>query len=78
MKAAEQKLEEAIKTSEEEIQMRAVELLALVDSVSKCKEQIESKISESKSKLSETVVAVSNAYKGSLSAQFGINFHLNH
>ncbi|KAJ6427635.1 hypothetical protein OIU84_023094 [Salix udensis] len=78
LKAAEQKLEEAIKTSEEEIQMQAVELLALVDSVSKCKEQIESKISESKSKLSETVVAVSNAYKGSLSAQFGINFHLNH
>lgn len=78
VKAAEQKLEEAIKTSEEEIQMQAVELLALVDSVSKCKEQIESKISESKSKLSETVVAVSNAYKGSLSAQFGMNFHLNH
>ncbi|KAJ6342816.1 hypothetical protein OIU78_010682 [Salix suchowensis] len=78
LKAAEQKLEEEIKTSEEEIQMQAVELLALVDSVSKCKEQIESKISESKSKLSETVVAVSNAYKGSLSAQFGINFHLNH
>ncbi|KAF9690194.1 hypothetical protein SADUNF_Sadunf01G0170300 [Salix dunnii] len=78
LKAAEQKLEEAIKTSEEEIQMQAVELLALVDSVSKCKEQIESKIAESKSKLSETVVAVSNAYKGSLSAQFGINFHINH
>ncbi|KAI5602914.1 hypothetical protein BDE02_01G185300 [Populus trichocarpa] len=78
LKAAEQKLQEAIKTSEEEIQMQAVELLALVDSVSKCKEQIESKISESKIKLSETVVAVSNAYKGSLSAQFGINLDINH
>ncbi|XP_061962850.1 kinetochore protein NDC80 homolog [Populus nigra] len=78
LKAAEQKLQEAIKTSEEEIQMQAVELLALVDSVSKCKEQIESKISESKMKLSETVVAVSNAYKGSLSAQFGINLDINH
>ncbi|XP_011046139.1 PREDICTED: probable kinetochore protein ndc80 [Populus euphratica] len=78
VKAAEQKLQEAIKTSEEEIQMQAVELLALVDSVSKCKEQIESKISESKIKLSETVVAVSNAYKGSLSAQFGINLDINH
>ncbi|KAJ7012149.1 hypothetical protein D5086_001882 [Populus alba] len=78
LKAAEQKLQEAIKTSEEEIQTQAVELLALVDSVSKCKEQIEAKISESKIKLSETVVAVSNAYKGSLSAQFGINLDINH
>ncbi|KAJ6963836.1 kinetochore protein NDC80 [Populus alba x Populus x berolinensis] len=78
LKAAEQKLQEAIKTSEEEIQTQAAELLALVDSVSKCKEQIEAKISESKIKLSETVVAVSNAYKGSLSAQFGINLDINH
>ncbi|CAK7357005.1 unnamed protein product [Dovyalis caffra] len=78
LKSSEQKLQEAIKTSEEEIQVQVVELLALVDSISKYKEQMESKILEAKSKLCETVVAVSNVYKGSLSAQFGINLDTDH
>ncbi|RVW66674.1 hypothetical protein CK203_065218 [Vitis vinifera] len=65
-------LEEAIKQNEEEIQICAWELYALVDSVSKYKEHMASKISEMKSNLSETAGAVSDSYKGSLSAQFGI------
>ncbi|WJZ84534.1 hypothetical protein VitviT2T_004134 [Vitis vinifera] len=62
------KLQEAIKQNEEEIQICAWELYALVDSVSKYKEHMASKISEMKSNLSETAGAVSDSYKGSLSA----------
>lgn len=65
------KLQEAIKQSEEEIQMSARELFKLVDSVSKYKEHVGSKISEMKKDLSETATAVSDAYKNSFSAQFG-------
>ncbi|RVW75590.1 hypothetical protein CK203_059068 [Vitis vinifera] len=51
------KLQEAIKQNEEEIQMCAWELYALVDSVSKYKEHMASKISEMKCNLSETAGA---------------------
>ncbi|RVW81046.1 hypothetical protein CK203_045372 [Vitis vinifera] len=71
-------LEEAIKQNEEEIQICAWELYALVDSVSKYKEHMASKISEMKSNLSETAGAVSDSYKGSLSAQFGITLDTSH
>lgn len=71
MKAAELKFQEAIRQSEEEIQTRAVELFALVDSVSKYKEHTESKIAEMKNGLSETALAVSETYKNSLPLQFG-------
>ncbi|KAJ8754830.1 hypothetical protein K2173_015342 [Erythroxylum novogranatense] len=46
---SELKLQEAIKQSEEEIQMQAQELFKLVDSVLKYKEHVESKIVEIKS-----------------------------
>lgn len=70
MKTSELRLQEAIRESEEEIQMRARELFTMVDAVSKYKEYVESRISEMKSELAETAVAVSDAHKGSLPAQF--------
>ncbi|KAL6328665.1 hypothetical protein AAG906_003350 [Vitis piasezkii] len=72
------KLQEAIKQNKEEIQICAWELYALVDSVLKYKEHMASKISEMKSNLSETAGAVSDSYKGSLSAQFGITLDTSH
>ncbi|KAK7328238.1 hypothetical protein VNO77_22340 [Canavalia gladiata] len=71
LKTSELKLQEAIKQSEEEIQMRARELFQLIDSVSKYKEHVGSKISEMRRDLSETVAFVSDAYRGSFPAQFG-------
>ncbi|XP_031277765.1 kinetochore protein NDC80 homolog [Pistacia vera] len=71
LKVSELKLQEAIRRSEEEIQTRACELFALVDSVSKYKEYMESKILEMKSSLSETALTVSEAYKNSFPPQFG-------
>ncbi|KAJ1419942.1 putative kinetochore protein NDC80-like protein [Sesbania bispinosa] len=71
LQASELKLQEAIKQSEEEIQMHARELFKLVDSVSKYKEHVGSKISDMKRDLSETATAVSDVYRGSFSAQFG-------
>lgn len=70
VKTSELKLKEAIKQSEEEIQMRAHELFTLVDSVSKFKESVGSKVIDMKSDLSETALAVSDAYRGSFPAQF--------
>ncbi|KAL5787524.1 hypothetical protein ACOSP7_004473 [Xanthoceras sorbifolium] len=77
LKASKLKLQEAVRQSEEEIQIRACELFALVDSVSKHKEYMESKISEIKSSVSETAASVSEAYKNSLPAQFGFTFDGN-
>ncbi|KAJ0075906.1 hypothetical protein Patl1_34257 [Pistacia atlantica] len=71
LKVSELKLQEAIRRSEEEIQTRACELFALVDSVSKYKEYMESKILEMKSSLSETALTVSEAYKNYFPPQFG-------
>ncbi|XVE48708.1 hypothetical protein DITRI_Ditri01bG0023900 [Diplodiscus trichospermus] len=70
LKASQLRLQEAIRQSEEEIQMHARQLFMVVDSVSKYKEHVESKISEMRVSLSETAAAVSDAYKGSLPAQF--------
>lgn len=50
--------------------MHAYELFRLVDSVSRYKEYVESKISEMKSNLAEVAVTISDAYKGSIPAQF--------
>ncbi|RDX78339.1 Kinetochore protein NDC80-like protein, partial [Mucuna pruriens] len=72
LKTSELKLQEAIKQSEDEIQMRASELFQLVDSVSKYKEHVGSKISEMRRDLSETASAVSDAYRGSFPAQIGV------
>lgn len=74
VKASESKLQEAIRQFEEEIQIRALDLFALVDSVSKYKERMESKISKMNKGISETALTVSEAYKNSLPAQFGIAF----
>ncbi|KAE8009114.1 hypothetical protein FH972_005568 [Carpinus fangiana] len=70
LKTSELRLQEAIRESEEKIQMNARELFTMVDAVSKYKEYAESRISEMKSELAETAVAVSDAHKGSLPAQF--------
>ncbi|QHO48889.1 6-phosphogluconate dehydrogenase, decarboxylating [Arachis hypogaea] len=70
LKATQLNLQGAIKQSEEKIQMRARELLKLVDSISKYKEYVESKISEMNRDLSETATAVSEAYRDSFPAQF--------
>lgn len=74
LKASELKLQEAIRQCEEEIQIRALDLFALVDSVSKYKERMESKISKMNKGISETALTVSEAYKNSLPAQFSIAF----
>ena len=52
--------------------MCACELIALVDSVSKYKEHMQSKLLEMKNNVSETAAALSDAYKGSWPQQFGI------
>lgn len=74
LKASESKLQEAIRQCEEEIQIRALDLFALVDSVSKYKERMESKISKMNKGISETALTVSEAYKNSLPAQLSIAF----
>ena len=76
-KTSKLKLQKAMKQRDEEIQLCAWELYALVDSVSKYKEYMASKISEMKSNLSETAGAVSDSYKSSLPLQFGITFQAN-
>ncbi|XP_022642646.1 kinetochore protein NDC80 homolog isoform X1 [Vigna radiata var. radiata] len=63
LKTSQLQLQETIKQSEEEIQMRAGELFKLVDSVSKFKEYVGSKISEMRRDLSETAAAVSIAFQ---------------
>ncbi|XP_050214817.1 kinetochore protein NDC80 homolog [Mercurialis annua] len=73
LKAGEVKLQEAMKETDEEIQIWAHELFAVVDTVSKYKEHMVSKISDMKSKLSETAVAVSDIYKLSLASQLERN-----
>ncbi|KDP43624.1 hypothetical protein JCGZ_16911 [Jatropha curcas] len=78
LKANELKLQEAIKQSEEEIQMHAIDLFAVIDTVSEYKEHVESKISEMRSKLSETVGAISDAYKHSLPVEFCISLDTTH
>ncbi|KAH1122780.1 hypothetical protein J1N35_005940 [Gossypium stocksii] len=69
LKASQLRLQEAIQQSEEETQMHARELFMLVDSLSKYKQHVESKISEMRISLSETTAAVSDAYRGTLPAQ---------
>ncbi|PON60257.1 Kinetochore protein Ndc [Parasponia andersonii] len=71
LKTSKLKLQEAIKQSEAEIQMCAFELIALVDSVSKYKEHMQSKLLEMKNDVSETAAALSDAYKGSWPPKFG-------
>lgn len=70
LKASKLKLQEAIKESETETQLCAGELIFLVDSVSKHKEYVQSKILEMKNDVSQTAAFISDVYKSSLQAQF--------
>jgi len=72
VKAAELKLMEERMQSEQDVQVSAYELFALIDSVSRYKEHIETKIAEMRKELSETAQFVSNAYKNTLSARLNV------
>ncbi|XP_058096929.1 kinetochore protein NDC80 homolog [Magnolia sinica] len=69
LKHCKQNLQDVIQQNDDETQMCACELLALIDAVSKYKECMESTISGMKMDLSETAGAVAEAYKASLSAK---------
>nr|GEY67739.1 hypothetical protein [Tanacetum cinerariifolium] len=68
---AKKALQETIIRSEEEVQMCAHELLALIDSVSKYKEFTVSKISQMKDIASETALAIVQAHNDSLASSIG-------
>ncbi|KAL8171681.1 hypothetical protein V2J09_023485 [Rumex salicifolius] len=72
--AAKLKLQETEKQSQDEIQMCAYELAAMIDAVSKHKEHMEGKIVEMRTEISETAELVSEAHKKSLSLQFNMLF----
>ncbi|KAM1023619.1 hypothetical protein ACFX2A_045466 [Malus domestica] len=71
LKTSKLKLQDAIKQTEEETQMCTYGLMAVIDSVSKYKEYVQSKIFEMKRDVSETAVAVSDTHKSCLQSQFG-------
>ncbi|XP_048494160.1 kinetochore protein NDC80 homolog [Beta vulgaris subsp. vulgaris] len=66
LRDAELKLQEEIRLSEQETQLCAYELFAMIDLVSRCKEYTEKKISDMKRDLLENVESISNAYKNTL------------
>ncbi|KAK9682350.1 hypothetical protein RND81_10G067200 [Saponaria officinalis] len=63
LKAAELKLQEETRKSEDETQRCAYELFALIDSVSRYKEHVEKTIMDMRKDLSETTEYISNVYK---------------
>lgn len=65
-KASNAKLQEIIAQTEEEVQTCALELFAVVDTVSKYKEFVTSKIATMKNALAETVGAVADMHKAGL------------
>ncbi|PIA60979.1 hypothetical protein AQUCO_00300474v1 [Aquilegia coerulea] len=71
LKSSNEKLQHVTKLTDEEIQICARELMALIDSVSKYKEHMASTILDMKNGVSETSKAVPNTLKGSLAAEFG-------
>lgn len=71
LKASELRLQEAVKQSEEEVQACAAQLFALIDSVSKHKEYMDSKISEIRTGVADTAIAVSEIYKANLKRHIG-------
>ncbi|KAJ0247001.1 Kinetochore protein NDC80 [Hirschfeldia incana] len=71
LKGSEVRVEEAVKQSEEEVQAVAAQLFALIDSISKHKEYMDSKILEVKTGVADTATAVSEIYKGSLKRHLG-------
>ncbi|CAH8368887.1 unnamed protein product [Eruca vesicaria subsp. sativa] len=72
LKASEVRLEEEAKQSEAEVQATAAKLFALIDSISKHKEYMDSKILEVKTRVADTASAVSEIYKASLKKQLGV------
>ncbi|CAA7395187.1 unnamed protein product [Spirodela intermedia] len=69
LKDSELKLQKSIRESDEEIQMCASELVALIDAVSEYKECMESLVGEIQADLSETTQAIVDAHKAFLSAR---------
>ncbi|CAA6658902.1 unnamed protein product [Spirodela intermedia] len=69
LKDSELKLQKSIRESDEEIQMCASELVALIDAVSEYKECMESLVGEIQADLSETTQAIVDAHKVFLSAR---------
>jgi kinetochore protein NDC80 len=59
-----------VRQTEEEIQVHAQELFKLIDSVSKYKEHVGSKVSKIKRELLETVTAVSVIYRDSFPEKY--------
>nr|GMC83610.1 kinetochore protein NDC80 homolog [Ipomoea batatas] len=72
LKASNAKLQEIIMQTEEEIQLCARELFAVVDSVSKYKEYMASRTAIMKNDLIETSCSIANIHKGCLPAPFGV------
>ncbi|KAI3707869.1 hypothetical protein L2E82_36762 [Cichorium intybus] len=66
------KLKETMMRNEEEVQMCGLELLALIDSVSKYKEFMVSKILQIKNEVSESAVSIAQIHKVSLTSNIGI------
>ena len=71
LKASEVRLEEEAKQSEAEVQATAAKPFELIDSISKHKEYMDSKISEVKTRVEDTASAVSEIYKASLKRHLG-------
>ncbi|XP_010554441.1 PREDICTED: kinetochore protein NDC80 homolog [Tarenaya hassleriana] len=65
LKASELRLQEAVQKSEEEVQACAAQLFALIDSVSKQKEYMDTQISKIRNGVAEVATTVSDVYKGS-------------
>ncbi|KAL4580676.1 hypothetical protein LXL04_016877 [Taraxacum kok-saghyz] len=63
VKTSKEKLQETTMRNEEDVQMCAHELLALIDSVSKYKEDMVSKISQMKNEVSETAISIAQIHK---------------
>lgn len=74
LKASKMKLQEVTAETDEEVQFCAGELFALIDSVSKYKEYVSSKISDMKNELSQTAGSIAEIHQGLLPARVG---HLN-
>ncbi|KAL3515596.1 hypothetical protein ACH5RR_022498 [Cinchona calisaya] len=71
LEASKVKLQEVTMQIDEEVQLCARELFMLIDSVSKYKEYMASKITEMKNELLKTVGAIADMHKASLSAKLG-------
>ncbi|KAL6184643.1 hypothetical protein ACLB2K_046043 [Fragaria x ananassa] len=74
LKTSKLKLQEVTEQTEEETQKCARELFSIIESVSRYKEHVQSKIAEVKSDVSDTAAMLSNTHKGSLQSQYSFLF----